>query len=65
MLFALEHERATDAFQQTLPASRQTVSAGKIAFALVLVDREEGGREAIEGRGIPVVSLFTRSSLLG
>ena len=37
---------------------------GKVAFALVLVDREEGGREAIEARGIPVISLFTRSSLL-
>jgi orotate phosphoribosyltransferase len=38
---------------------------GTIAFALVLVDREEGGRQAIEARGIPVVPLFTRSSLLG
>ena len=38
---------------------------GTIAFCLVLVDREEGGREAIEARGIPVVSLFTRGSLLG
>jgi orotate phosphoribosyltransferase len=38
---------------------------GRVAFALVLVDREEGGREAIEARGIHVVSLFTRSSLLG
>ena len=38
---------------------------GKVAFALVLVDREEGGRQAIEERGIPVVALFTRSSLLG
>lgn len=37
---------------------------GKIAFALVLVDREEGGRQAIEARGIPVVPLFTRSELL-
>ena len=37
---------------------------GKVAFALVLVDREEGGRQAIEARGIPVISLFTRSSLL-
>ena len=37
---------------------------GKIAFALVLVDREEGGREAIEARGVPVVALFRRSSLL-
>ena len=38
---------------------------GKVAFALVLVDREEGGRAAIEGRGVPVLPLFTRSSLLG
>ena len=37
---------------------------GKVAFALVLVDREEGGRQAIEARGIHVISLFTRSSLL-
>ena len=37
---------------------------GKVAFALVLVDREEGGRKAIEERGIPVLSLFTRSTLL-
>lgn len=38
---------------------------GKVAFALVLVDRQEGGREAIEARGVPVISLFTRRSLLG
>jgi len=38
---------------------------GKVAFALVLVDREEGGRAAIEERGIPVVSLYTRTSLIG
>jgi len=37
---------------------------GKVAFALVLVDREEGGRQAIEARGIHVISLFTRSTLL-
>ena len=39
--------------------------SGRVAFALVLVDREEGGRNAIEKRGIPVVALFTRGSLLG
>lgn len=38
---------------------------GTVKFALVLVDREEGGRQAIEERGIPVVALFSRSSLLG
>lgn len=37
---------------------------GKVAFALVLVDRQEGGREAIEARGIPVLPLFTRATLL-
>jgi orotate phosphoribosyltransferase len=37
---------------------------GKVAFALVLVDREEGGRQAIEARGVHVISLYTRSSLL-
>lgn len=40
-------------------------AGGKVAFALVLVDREEGGRAAIEAAGIPVLSLFTRSELLG
>lgn len=38
---------------------------GRVAFCLVLVDREEGGRQAIEARGIHVVPLFTRSTLLG
>ena len=38
---------------------------GQVVFALVLVDREEGGRAAIEARGIPVLPLFTRSCLLG
>ncbi|TAG10348.1 MAG: orotate phosphoribosyltransferase [Verrucomicrobia bacterium] len=38
---------------------------GKVAFALVLVDREEGGRQAIEARGIHVISLFSRTTLLG
>lgn len=38
---------------------------GHVKFAIVLVDREEGGREAIEARGIPVITLFTRTTLLG
>lgn len=40
-------------------------AGGSVKFALVLVDREEGGRAAIEARGIPVVSLYSRSTLLG
>ncbi len=36
---------------------------GVVAAALVLVDREEGGREAIEACGVPVFSLFTRKDI--
>ncbi|NIP93573.1 MAG: orotate phosphoribosyltransferase, partial [Akkermansiaceae bacterium] len=38
---------------------------GRILFAFVLVDREEGGRQALQERGIEVLSLFTRTTLLG
>ncbi len=40
-------------------------AGGKVVFCLVLVDREEGGRPAIEADGVPVVSIFTRSELIG
>ena len=39
-------------------------AGGKVVLAVVMVDREEGGREAIEKRGIPVESLFGKSELL-
>ncbi len=39
-------------------------AGGKVCFALVLVDREEGGRQAIESFGVPVLPIFNRSSLL-
>jgi orotate phosphoribosyltransferase len=38
---------------------------GKVAFALVLVDRQEGGKENIEGKSCPVVAAFTREELVG
>jgi orotate phosphoribosyltransferase len=38
-------------------------AGGHIAFVLVLVDREEGGRQAIERLGHLVVPIFTRSDL--
>ena len=38
---------------------------GKVAFAAVLVDRQEGGRQKIEELGYPVVALFTKQDLLG
>ena len=37
---------------------------GNVLFAFVLVDREEGGRQALEERGVTVVPLFTRTDLL-
>jgi orotate phosphoribosyltransferase len=40
-------------------------AGGCVAFVLVLVDREEGGRAAIEARGHSVVSIFTRADLVG
>jgi orotate phosphoribosyltransferase len=40
-------------------------AGGQVAFVLVLVDRQEGGREAIEQRGHLVVPIFTRADLIG
>jgi orotate phosphoribosyltransferase len=37
---------------------------GKVAFVVVLVDRQQGGREKIEQRGYKVVSAFTKDDLL-
>jgi orotate phosphoribosyltransferase len=37
---------------------------GIVKFCIVLVDREEGGRQAIEAKGIHVIPLFTRTTLL-
>jgi orotate phosphoribosyltransferase len=37
---------------------------GNVAFAAVLVDRQQGGREKIEALGHQVVSAFTRDDLL-
>jgi orotate phosphoribosyltransferase len=36
---------------------------GIVAFALVLVDRGEGGKEAIEATGVPVTAIFTRADI--
>jgi orotate phosphoribosyltransferase len=40
-------------------------AGGNIAFVIVLVDRQEGGRENIEKRGHKVVPIFTRAELSG
>jgi orotate phosphoribosyltransferase len=39
-------------------------AGGSVAGVLALVDREEGGREAIQAVGVPVVSLVTAHDLL-
>jgi orotate phosphoribosyltransferase len=36
---------------------------GIVTFALVLVDRGEGGKEAIEATGVPVTAIFTRADI--
>jgi orotate phosphoribosyltransferase len=38
---------------------------GRVAFVVVLVDREEGGRKAIEDLGHKVLPIFTRADLIG
>ena len=40
-------------------------AGGQIAGVLALVDREEGGREAIEAEGVPVRALVGAAELLG
>ncbi len=46
----------------SLRAARRLVEAGfEVASLVTLVDREEGGREAIEAEGFRLVSLFSRS----
>ena len=40
-------------------------AGGQIAFVIVLVDREEGGRKNIEKRGHKVIPIFTRADLSG
>jgi orotate phosphoribosyltransferase len=48
----------------TLDAIRAIrAEGGTVAFALVLVDRQEGGRAAIEAEGVPVFSIFTREEI--
>lgn len=39
-------------------------AAGTVAGVLALVDREDGGRQAIERAGIPIVTLVTASQII-
>jgi orotate phosphoribosyltransferase len=40
-------------------------AGGVVAGVLALVDREEGGRQAIEGAEVPVVALATAGQIMG
>lgn len=37
---------------------------GKVAFVVILVDREEGAKEVIEARGVEVLSIFRKPELI-
>lgn len=47
--------RAVEAIQQ---------AGGIVCGVLAIVDREEGGREAIEAAGLPVITLVTASTII-
>ncbi len=50
----------------TLKAAARLRQAGyEVPGVVALVDRLEGGREAIEGQGLPLVSIFTRDDFMG
>jgi orotate phosphoribosyltransferase len=49
----------------TLSAAAKLRAAGYVVSGVVaLVDRLEGGREAIDGDGLPLVALFTRADFI-
>jgi orotate phosphoribosyltransferase len=49
----------------TLSAAAKLRAAGYVVSGVVaLVDRLEGGRDAIEGDGLPLVALFTRADFI-
>lgn len=37
---------------------------GKVAFVLILVDRQEGAKEVIEARGVEVLSIYSKAELI-
>jgi orotate phosphoribosyltransferase len=51
-----------DSTLQAIQAVEQ--AGGSVEFVAVLVDRQEGGREKIEGKGYAVLSAFSKNDLL-
>lgn len=52
-----------DSTLQAIEAVRR--EGGIVEFAAVLVDRQEGGRDKIEAKGLALVAAFNRTELLG
>ena len=49
----------------TLKAASKLIHAGyAVSGVIALVDRLEGGREAIEAAGLPLIALYTRSDFM-
>jgi len=46
-------------------ASAVRLSGGVVAGVLAVVDRNEGGREALEEQGLPVIALTTAADIVG
>ncbi len=45
-------------------AQRVEAQNGKLAVVMAVIDREEGGREAVEGAGYKFLSIFTKKDLI-
>ena len=45
-------------------ATQVESQGGRVEVVMAVVDREEGGREKIEGAGYPFLSIFTKSDLI-
>jgi orotate phosphoribosyltransferase len=49
----------------TVKAAARLRDAGhRVVGVVALVDRLEGGRETIEGHGLPLVAIFTRDDFI-
>ena len=60
--YGFVHYESEESALKAIEALR--AAGAQVLGVLAVVDREEGGRQAIEARGVHVISLFTRSSLL-
>ena len=55
-------DQSTDLPFESIEAVR--AEQGTVVGVLALVDREEGGRQAIEAAGVPVISMVKASQII-